>query len=43
MDAFSKVTVMIGNGMKATKAKARPIRPGLLFSARRRIKHDPAR
>jgi hypothetical protein len=35
MDALSKRTDMIVERNEATKAKARPIRPGLLFSARR--------
>ena len=34
IDVWSKRTVMIGKRDEATKAKARPIWPGLLFSAR---------
>jgi hypothetical protein len=43
IDAWSGRTVMIRKRDEATKAKARPIWPGLLFSARRQNKHDPAR
>jgi hypothetical protein len=35
MDVLSKRTDMIVKRDEATKAKARPIWPGLLFSARR--------